>query len=218
MAACTATSAPVRRVDDRVLRRVLVPVRAVRLGSLMRAATDAVRAPGPVPPVIVHLAEPSPVRGPVAPVDRARSRLVRTDRRRRGEPLAHARGHVLVEQPPPVDRARERRTQPRVHRGPRDPDLGRELRRRPQRLHDDVPTGWAPRPRRGVPVRSRLRRTAVCVRPVSSPSSRSDRPTTYCSATNRSNRSRWNTLEPCFTSPRNCGNTSSMGRDGYGTA
>src|SRR5690606_789211 len=59
--------------------------RAVCLGPLVRTA-DAVRAPGPAPAVVVHLAEPSPVRGPVAPVDRARPRLVLTD------PARHAAG------------------------------------------------------------------------------------------------------------------------------
>ena len=105
-----------------------------------------------------------------------------------GEPRTYARGRDVVELPSAVDRcgnvARGHARTPR----PGNPDLGRELGWRAMRRHArSSPTRWAPRPRRGVPVRSRLRRTAVCVRPVSSPTSRSDRPAAYCSATNRSN-------------------------------
>jgi hypothetical protein len=70
-------------------------------------------------------------------------------------------------------------------------------------------------PRRATPASSRARRTAVCVRPVNSASSRSDLPCWYAAATNSISWRRCAEVWRTDAVSRTCSSTLSTGLDGY---
>ncbi len=94
-----AATPPVRREHDRVLRRVLVPVRAVCLRPLVVRAVEPFGRAVPVPPVVVHPAQTPSDGRPVALIDGAVDWPLGAYGCRRAEVRPHARSKLVVDQP-----------------------------------------------------------------------------------------------------------------------